>query len=149
MYAIAAACGYLVGSIAKVAVSYLTDPQGSKKKGFIKTFSETGGMPSGHSATVMSLATFALLADGAYSASFGIAITLAVVVMTDAVNARRATGENGLAIQKMLSRLQHKDIDIPHYARGHKPLEMLIGAIIGVLVGVLVFCLAALSGRLL
>jgi acid phosphatase family membrane protein YuiD len=139
MYAIAAACGYLIASIAKVSISYIVDPNGSKKKGFVRTFSETGGMPSGHSATVMALATYVLLADGIWSASFGIAITFAIIVMTDAVNARRATGENGVAIQKMLSKLQHKDIDVPHYARGHKPLEMLVGSIIGVLVGLIVW----------
>jgi acid phosphatase family membrane protein YuiD len=139
MYAVAAFAGYLIGSIAKVLVSYSVDPEGSRKKGFIKTFSETGGMPSGHSATVMALATYALLADGAWSASFGIAITFAIVVMTDAVNVRRATGENGIAIQKMLSKLQHKSIESPFYSRGHKPLEMLVGSLIGVLVGLLVW----------
>jgi len=142
MYAISAACGYLIGSIAKVTVSYVTDPKGSKKKGFIRTFSETGGMPSGHSATVAALSTYVFLADSFWSASFGIAITFAIVVMTDAVNVRRATGENGIAIQKMLSKLQHKDVGVPHYARGHKPLEMLVGSLIGIIVGIVVWLIS-------
>ncbi|MCL1929640.1 divergent PAP2 family protein [Candidatus Saccharibacteria bacterium] len=143
MYAIAAACGYLVGSIAKLAVSYITEPKESKKKGLVKTFSETGGMPSGHSSTVMALAAYVALADGVWSASFGIAITLAIIVMTDAVNVRRATGENGIAIKKMLSKSQYKDVEMPYYARGHKPLEMFVGGTIGVVVGLLLFVLTS------
>ena len=144
MYIIAAVAGYIIGTIAKLIVSYTKDKKESKKRGFRRTLLETGGMPSGHSATVTALTTYILLADGIWSASFGISATFAIIVMIDAINVRRATGENGTAIQKILSKSQHNNIDIPHFAKGHKPLEMLIGATIGVIIGVIVFFLAHL-----
>ena len=139
MYLIAAVLGWLLGSLAKIPVYYLTDPKYAKENGPIKIFFNTGGMPSGHSATVVALSTYTLLADGLWSVTFAIAAIFAVVVMTDAVNVRRATGENGLAIQKILLSLKQKNIAVPHYARGHTPTEVAAGGVIGVLAGLIVW----------
>jgi acid phosphatase family membrane protein YuiD len=135
MYLIAILLGWFIGSIAKIPAGYILDSKDAKKRGLTKLFFDTGGMPSGHSSTVMALATYVYLADGLWSFNFAIAILLAVIVMTDAVNVRRATGENGKAINKLLSKLQQKDIQQPHFAKGHEPLEMLVGACIGAIIG--------------
>jgi acid phosphatase family membrane protein YuiD len=142
MYLISIFLGWLVGSIAKIPAGYILDSKDAKKRKPLKLFFDTGGMPSVHSSTVMALTTYTLLADGPWSFNFAVAILFAAIVMTDAINVRRATGENGIVINKILSKLQQKDIQQPHFAKGHKPLEMCIGACLGVSIGVILWAIS-------
>jgi acid phosphatase family membrane protein YuiD len=50
-----------------------------------------GGMPSGHSATVVSVAVATGLYEGFNSAAFAVAMIVAIVVMHDAMNVRYQT----------------------------------------------------------
>jgi acid phosphatase family membrane protein YuiD len=135
MYLLVAAVAYAVAQCAKMIGFYVKDRKRAQKEGFWRLFTESGGMPSGHSATVSALAVYVGLIDGLYSATFGIAAILAIIVMYDAQKVRRATGENGLAIAKLLEGLPgHKK---PYFARGHKPREVVVGAIIGVAVALI------------
>lgn len=100
----------------------------------------SGNMPSAHSATVMSVATLIGLREGASSAVFGLAVMVAGVVMYDAVMVRRSVGEQGLAIQELIRAAKpNKHLVIPRAAKGHTPLEVLVGAAIGVMIGFVVF----------
>ena len=98
----------------------------------------SGNMPSAHSATVVSVATLIGLREGPGSAIFGLALTLAGIVMYDAVMVRRSVGEQGLAIQELI-RIAKNGVVIPRAAKGHTPLEVLVGAMLGVVVGLVVF----------
>lgn len=98
----------------------------------------SGNMPSAHSATVMSVAMLIGFREGFGSAIFGLAITMAGIVMYDAVMVRRSVGEQGLAIQELI-RLAKNGVVIPRAARGHTPLEVLVGAALGVIIGYVVF----------
>jgi acid phosphatase family membrane protein YuiD len=100
----------------------------------------SGNMPSAHSATVMSMATVVGLINGFDSALFGIAIMVAGVVMYDAIMVRRSVGEQGLAIQELIKAAKNNErVVIPRAAKGHTPLEVVVGAILGVLIGLVVF----------
>ncbi|HIJ10483.1 TPA: divergent PAP2 family protein [Candidatus Woesearchaeota archaeon] len=98
----------------------------------------TGGMPSSHSAFVVSLATIIYLVEGATSV-FAISLVFAFVVLRDAYGVRRSVGKEGIAIRKLfkLHKIDSKD----HYAMGHTPLQVAIGSLIGFLVAVGVFYL--------
>lgn len=98
----------------------------------------SGNMPSAHSATVVSLATLVGMRDGFDSALFGIAALFAGIVMYDAVMVRRSVGEQGGAIQ-MVIQMSKLDVALPRAAKGHKPFEVLVGALIGLLIGIVVF----------
>ena len=98
----------------------------------------SGNMPSAHSTTVASMATVVGLYNGFDSALFGIALTLAGVVMYDAVMVRRSVGEQGAAIQAMI-KLAKNGLPLPRAAKGHKPFEVLVGAALGVIIGVVVY----------
>jgi uncharacterized protein len=91
----------------------------------------TGGMPSSHSAFVISLATIIYLQEGA-STAFAISLVFAMVVIRDAYGVRRTAGQEGLLINEMLNKLNMKKKT--HFAMGHTPLQVLIGSIIGFLV---------------
>lgn len=100
----------------------------------------SGNMPSAHSATVMSMATLIGFKHGYDSALFGLAIMIAGVVMYDAVMVRRSVGEQGLAIQELIHAAKNNErVVIPRAAKGHTPLEVLVGACLGVFIGYVVF----------
>lgn len=100
----------------------------------------SGNMPSAHSATVMSMATIIGLKNGFDSAIFGVAIMVALVVMYDAVMVRRSVGEQGLALQGLIRAAKNNErVVIPRAAKGHTPLEVVVGGILGVMIGLVVF----------
>ena len=102
----------------------------------------SGGMPSSHTATVISLATSVAMVEGMDSIFFAISVILACIVMYDATGVRRAAGEQAKVLNKLV--FEHHDKNNPIKAEkvlkellGHTPLEVLGGAIIGVLVPIL------------
>lgn len=98
----------------------------------------SGGMPSAHSATVVSLATVVGIIEGFDSAVFGIAITFALVVMYDAMMVRRSSGRQGEVIVELLAHTKSK-MNVPRFAKGHEPIEVLAGAVLGLIVGLVVY----------
>lgn len=96
----------------------------------------TGGMPSSHSAFVVSLATSTYLNDG-LSTTFAIALVFAFVVLRDAYGVRRSVGEEGKQIEKLLklNRVKSKF----HYVMGHTPKQVLAGSVFGFVVSILFF----------
>lgn len=99
----------------------------------------SGNMPSAHSATTMALATVVGLINGIDSAIFAVATLFAGVVMYDAIMVRRSVGEQGIAIQTLIKLAKNQRMVIPRAARGHTPLEVLVGASLGVIIGMVVF----------
>jgi acid phosphatase family membrane protein YuiD len=98
----------------------------------------SGGMPSAHSATVISLLVVIGFADGIGSAVFGLGALFAAIVMYDAVMVRRSSGEQGAALIAVI-REQNSKVPLPRAAKGHSPTEVLVGAFIGAVVGLVVF----------
>jgi acid phosphatase family membrane protein YuiD len=97
-----------------------------------------GGMPSGHSATVSSLATIAGLQFGFGSFEFAMAATLAVIVCHDATGVRMETGKQAIIINEMLDTFERmkmgysSDIVLKEFV-GHTPLQVAAGITIGIL----------------
>ena len=111
------------------------------KNGTLRGFRQlylSGNMPSAHSATVVAVATIIGLENGVDSAIFGLAVTVAGVVMYDAVMVRRSVGEQGASIQQLIKETK-SHITLPRAAKGHTPLEVVVGAVLGLVIGVVVF----------
>lgn len=98
----------------------------------------SGNMPSAHSATVVALVVVIGLRDGIDSGLFGLAALLASIVMYDAMMVRRSSGEQGKAIQQLIKE-QKSSVPLPRAAKGHTPVEVLIGGALGSIIGVVVF----------
>lgn len=98
----------------------------------------SGGMPSSHSATTVSLATVVGLSSGFGTALFGIAGLFAIIVMYDAMMVRRSSGDQGIALQQLIKE-QKSNIKLKRIAIGHTPLEVLAGALLGIIIGSVVF----------
>ncbi len=111
-----------------------------KSHSFKKSFRQlylSGNMPSAHSATVVALLILIGTKEGVGSAIFGLALLFSAIVMYDAVMVRRSSGEQGKAITEMILATKSK-IDLPRVAKGHTPIEVLVGALVGAIVGFIV-----------
>ena len=112
-----------------------------------------GGMPSGHSATVTSLAVIVGWSYGFDSAVFAIATLLAIIVMHDATGVRREAGKHAESIKEMAELFNElfKESDIRIRTEkikklvGHTPLQVFVGALIGTLIAVIVCCALNIS----
>lgn len=135
-YIIAIGVAWLSAHIIKY-VGALTGSRG-RRPDFLRQLFISGGMPSSHAATVVAVWTVIGLKDGVESGLFGLATLLVLIVCYDAVKVRRSSGEQGEAIQSLIKE-QKSSVPIPRSARGHTPLEVVIGALIGVGLGAVVF----------
>jgi acid phosphatase family membrane protein YuiD len=97
----------------------------------------SGGMPSVHSAVVCSLATTALILDGTGSHLAGLSVIFAAVVIYDSFGVRRSSGEQAVAINKLISNLDERkgrgeQLPMIREVLGHQPNEVMTGAVLGV-----------------
>ena len=60
-----------------------------------------GGFPSNHSAVVSSMATLIALREGIGAPAFGVAVTLAFIVIIDANSLRQHVGKQAAAINRL------------------------------------------------
>ena len=111
----------------------------------IKRILADGGMPSSHSATVVSLAVMCGWTAGVGSAIFALSLLFAIVVMRDAVGVRRETGKQAASIKELADAVNKtflsKDAEIRtenlKLLVGHTPLQVVFGALVGLTVSIL------------
>jgi len=132
LYAIVA--GWVVAQGAKYVIVVLKTRSASN----IRQLYLSGNMPSAHSATTIALLTVIALRDGVDTGLFGLASLFAAIVMYDSMMVRRSVGEQGATIQAMIKERASK-VAMPRAAKGHTPLEVLVGTVVGLLVGLVVF----------
>ena len=104
-----------------------------------------GGMPSGHSATVTSLAVFCCLMHGAGSHEFAVSAILAIIVCHDAMGVRQETGKQTILINELVDlveklKLEHRlpTIELKEFV-GHTPLQVAAGILLGFLDALLMY----------
>lgn len=110
------------------------------KKFNFKRILGAGGMPSSHSAVVMSLATLVGKEYGLDSANFAISLIFAFVVMYDAAGVRRAAGKQAKLLNKIVETPGLTGVQVTEKlveVLGHTPLQVFVGALIGVIAGII------------
>lgn len=104
-----------------------------------------GGMPSGHSATVVSVAVATGLYQGFDSAVFAVAMIVAIVVMHDAMNVRYQAGKQAELLNVMAEMFEKvTGTDLPNEEKlkellGHTPLQVAAGCLLGVATAVIMY----------
>lgn len=124
-YAIAPLFGWLVAGTLKSIINSIK----ARKLQF--DLVGYGGLPSTHSTVVCTTASLIALRDGTNTPAFAVAMTVAILVMMDAVSFRRWVGGHATVLN-LLSANQ------PEYPRhreriGHKPVEIAAGIVLGIL----------------
>ena len=103
---------------------------------------QTGGMPSSHASTVVSLSTGVCLLKGVSSVEFAISMVFMGIVLYDATGIRRQAGKHAKALNTLVDNIEKREgIEIISEEfkefLGHTPVEVLIGSILGVILGFL------------
>ena len=99
-----------------------------------------GGMPSGHSATVTSLAALAGLVYGLASFEFAVSAILAIIVCHDAMGVRLETGKQAAVINDLVEIIDMLTADdsVPEVKLkefvGHTPIQVFAGILVGLAV---------------
>lgn len=133
-YITAVVCAWIVAQGAKYVIGAM------RHGGFranVRQLYLSGNMPSAHSASVMALLVVIGRIDGIYSGLFAMATLFSAIVMYDAVMVRRSSGEQGIVLKELLVSTKSK-LAVPFVVKGHRPLEVIVGAVIGSLVGYIV-----------
>lgn len=97
----------------------------------------TGGMPSSHTAGVISLSATVGFICGFDSVEFAIAIGYSLVVMYDAAGLRRSTGKIAACLNKIRDDF-YANGQMPterlKELLGHTPFEVFVGALLGIFI---------------
>lgn len=105
------------------------------KKVDFQVLATTGGMPSAHTAGVVSLSTTVGFICGFESVEFAIALGYALVVMYDAAGLRRSTGKIAACLNKIRDDF-YANGQMPaerlKELLGHTPFEVFVGALLGI-----------------
>ena len=121
-----------IAQILKVIINYCI----TQELNWERLFGD-GGMPSGHSATVSSLAMFTALRCGCGSFEFAVCAILAIIVCHDAMGVRQEAGKQARVINDIVQQFEKLlkqdiiDIDLKELV-GHTPLQVLAGITLGV-----------------
>ena len=103
-----------------------------------------GGMPSGHSATVTSLAVISGLSFGFDSFQFAVTALLAIIVCHDAMGVRLETGKQAQIINEMTAafevwtKKELPEIKLKEFV-GHTPIQVIAGIANGCFMHFVVF----------
>jgi acid phosphatase family membrane protein YuiD len=103
-----------------------------------------GGMPSGHSATVTSVALLIGMANGFGTVEFAISFILATIVCHDATGVRRETEKQAYIINELvkpfeeLAAEQLPEVKLKQFV-GHTPVQVLAGIMLGIVNAVIMY----------
>ncbi|MBQ7379253.1 MAG: divergent PAP2 family protein [Clostridia bacterium] len=99
----------------------------------------TGGMPSSHTAAVMSMAVATAIVFSPASFEFAIAGVLSMIVMRDAMGVRREVSKQAAIINKLVIDVINAESEENREKRlkelvGHTPLQVWAGCALGIVV---------------
>ncbi|MDO4800331.1 MAG: divergent PAP2 family protein [Bacillota bacterium] len=105
-------------------------------------FHGSGGMPSSHTAIIVSASFGIGYTQGFSSPLFALALIMSFIVMYDASGVRRSVGKQAKLLNDIINELFHDGKFHEEKLKeliGHKPLEVFAGAVLGILVALAFF----------
>ena len=110
------------------------------KKFNFKRIIGAGGMPSSHTAIVVSITTMVGKSQGINSVIFAVSLIFSLVVMYDACGVRRQAGKQARILNDIVNTPGLTTVQVREKlveALGHTPLQVIVGAIVGFTAGML------------
>lgn len=133
-YLVIAVSSWGLAQVAKTIIYWMVN----KKLDIWRLFGD-GGMPSGHSATVASLAATCAYFHGFGSFQFAFAAILAIIVCHDASGVRLETGKQTLVIKEIADLIEKiadqkisDEVKLKEFV-GHTSLQVAVGVILGII----------------
>lgn len=129
---ITAVASWTVAQVLKVIINAIIN-----KEFCIERLFGDGGMPSGHSATVTSMATVTALIYGLGSFEFAVTAILAIIVCHDAMGVRQETGKQAVILNELieafeaLSKKDLPEVKLKEFV-GHTPIQVAVGIALGI-----------------
>ena len=138
-FAVTALSSWFVAQVIKVILNMIIN----KKLDWTRLFGD-GGMPSGHSATVTALATYAALASGPDSFEFAVCGIMAVIVCHDATGVRMEAQKHGRLLEDLVEAFEAlHDQELPEIKLkrfvGHTPIQVMAGIILGAINAIVMY----------
>lgn len=133
---LAAAISWLVAQSFKVLLTFLVE-----KEIRIERMHGSGGMPSAHTATIVAASTAIGIVEGWSSSIYALSLIMAFIVMYDASGVRRSVGKQAKWLNDIIFDFyKHKHVEEEKLKEliGHKPTEVVVGAILGIVIANLV-----------
>lgn len=140
-FLLTAVSSWLIAQVLKTVINAVV-----QKKFSLERLLGDGGMPSGHSATVTSLAVMSALTYGTGSFQFAVTTVLAIVVCHDAMGVRQETGKQAIMINeivrsfRILSEENLQEVKLKEFV-GHTPVQVIAGVLLGVINAFVMFYL--------
>ena len=103
------------------------------KKFNFKRIIGAGGMPSSHTAIVVSITTMVGRSQGINSVIFAVSLIFSLVVMYDACGVRRQAGKQARILNDIVNTPGLTTVQVREKlveALGHTPLQVIVGAIV-------------------
>jgi len=119
---------FIVAVILKGIFSTISDGSFSLAKAF-----GSWGMPSVHSAVIVSTTTAIALKLWIQSDLFALSLAMTVIIIYDAINVRFEAGLHAEAINQAIGEKRFKE------SLGHLPSEAFAGSVLGIIVAVILF----------
>ncbi len=139
-YLITGVSSWAVAQVAKTIIYWIVN-----KKLDLWRLVGDGGMPSGHSATVSSVAAICALIHGFGSFQFAISFVLAIIVCHDATGVRQETGKQAVVINQIMGLIEkisdHKlsdEVRLKEFV-GHTYTQVIAGVLLGIVNAVVLF----------
>ena len=130
---ITAVTSWAIAQVAKIFIHWWV----YKKFDIMRLFGD-GGMPSGHSATVASMATMSAYLYGLGSFEFAVTTMIAIIVCHDAMGVRLETGKQAVVLNEIIQSLdliftdEVAEIKLKEFV-GHTLYQVLAGVTVGIL----------------
>jgi uncharacterized protein len=126
----------LIAQLSKVFI------KGNGLKPSFKNLFTYSGMPSSHSALIVSLTSIVGFKEGFDSAIFALSFIMTIIVIRDALGIRRYLGQHGHILNVLVKDLKNDkvlDAKYPHLLEniGHTPSQVAVGSLIGFCVSLL------------
>jgi len=131
---VSAAMSLFTAQFAKALIVLLANRKAGIKEIFSTLLWKTGGMPSSHSALVISITTSIAYSSGVSSDVFALSFFFALVVIRDAMGVRRAAGVQAKALNSLGSRLSkrfHISFKPVKEINGHTFPQVVAGSLMG------------------
>ena len=114
----------------------------NQQKFNFKNIVSYSGMPSGHSAMMISLATIVGLEEGLDSTIFAVTFVITAIIIRDALGLRRYLGQHGKILNVLVKDLKDDELldnNYPHLIEkiGHTPAQVIAGSLIGFFVSLI------------